>query len=288
MPTQPIIVLGAERSGTSMMGSIVHRWGAYGGEEDFLASGNEGNPQGYWEYDPVKPFLTELEKSTGLTYFHPNFKSILAKRAQESSWSERAHAFISKMEAQPRPWFWKEPSLSLLLPFWQRFWNDPTYVVMVRNPYESAMSLRKFLLPEGLREKHSMVAIGLLLWQVYALSILEGMRGVRRKIFIRYEDVLASPAEQAERLSSFLDAQVGGDGLDPDRIQRMAGAVDPDLWRNRVARPLASVVQASEAQVALYDLMQGLVESPDESYSLAEYPLIPGYWEYLEMLRIYG
>src|SRR5947209_7457888 len=64
---RPIIILGVDRSGTSLIAELVHRWGAYAGEASELAPGNEGNPQGYWEYMPMEDFLSDLSRSVGLS-----------------------------------------------------------------------------------------------------------------------------------------------------------------------------------------------------------------------------
>jgi hypothetical protein len=56
----PIIVLGVERSGTSVVAEMVCRWGAYSGEDEKLRKGDEHNIQGYWEYTPIWDFLVEL------------------------------------------------------------------------------------------------------------------------------------------------------------------------------------------------------------------------------------
>jgi len=53
-------VLGAERSGTSVVAEMVHRGGAYAGESEKVSTVDEYNPQGYWEYKPVWDFLVEL------------------------------------------------------------------------------------------------------------------------------------------------------------------------------------------------------------------------------------
>lgn len=56
----PIIVLGAERSGTSVLAEMIHRWGAYAGAPDHTRLGDPQNPRGYWEYEPIWRMLVEI------------------------------------------------------------------------------------------------------------------------------------------------------------------------------------------------------------------------------------
>ena len=51
--SQPIIVLGAERSGTSVVAEMVHTWGAYAGASERLHAADAHAPRGYWEYMPL-------------------------------------------------------------------------------------------------------------------------------------------------------------------------------------------------------------------------------------------
>ena len=57
---QGIIVLGMPRSGTSLVADPVYRWGAYAEPKQALLKADEWNPQGYWEYIPLKRLNDEL------------------------------------------------------------------------------------------------------------------------------------------------------------------------------------------------------------------------------------
>jgi hypothetical protein len=70
-----IIVLGAERSGTSVVTDMIHCWGAYAGEPEQLTAANDHNPQGQWEYNPLWEFLAELgDFAQGATWWDPAFE----------------------------------------------------------------------------------------------------------------------------------------------------------------------------------------------------------------------
>jgi len=49
---RPIIVLGAERSGTSVCAEMVYAWGAHAGDPADLPAADVLNPRGRWEHLP--------------------------------------------------------------------------------------------------------------------------------------------------------------------------------------------------------------------------------------------
>ena len=68
--SQPIIILGAERSGTSLVAEMVHAWGAFAGASEKLHAADAHAPRGYWEYLPLWVFLAELwDFASGATWW---------------------------------------------------------------------------------------------------------------------------------------------------------------------------------------------------------------------------
>jgi hypothetical protein len=145
---RPIIVLGAPRTGTSLVGQVTHRWGAGAGEAERLVQGNEGNPLGYWECSPLVRFQIELLDSVGVTPWHERFDGILAARARDGRWKQEALGLIQHMNRLDKIWFWKVPQYVLLLQFWKELIPDPVYVIAVRNPFDTAVSNQKHFVPE--------------------------------------------------------------------------------------------------------------------------------------------
>src|SRR4051794_39339462 len=95
---RPIFVLGIERTGTSLVADLIHRWGAYPGEPDFLGTPDEFNPQGYFEYAPLEELLQDLVASTGVTMWDPRFPDLLRQQAADPALSARALQLIGQME----------------------------------------------------------------------------------------------------------------------------------------------------------------------------------------------
>jgi hypothetical protein len=280
-----IFILGVNRSGTSLLGEMLHHWGAYGGDVAELSRGNEGNPRGYWENKAMQRFLGEIANEIGL--LHPAFQERFRALAHEPRYRDRALQLIAEMERHNHVWFWKEPLLSVQVPFWREILDEIVFVVAVRSPYECARSWELFTLPTGLPKGFSTVAANLLRWQHYTRSILAATAG-GKAIFVPYERLLDSPLEHCQRLSAFLDEHCGptAGGIPADRLERMVQAADPGLRRVRPTLPFHEVPEATPEQKALYDLLLRKVDEPEAEFNPELYPLYPGWKEYLQNLAL--
>ncbi len=284
---RPIIILGVDRSGTSLIAELVHRWGAYAGEESELAPGNESNPQGYWEYMPMEDFLSDLSRSVGLSDWHPSFPELMRQRSQDPKHRERAKELIGRMESAGRPWSWKEPYLCTTLPFWQAIWENPIFIIPVRNPHHSALSYERFILTEKFYGKVHLVGLFLLRWQHFMLSILSHAERNPSTVFIHYEETLRAPVEQCRRLASFLDRECGVTEPTPERLMQMIEAINPSLWRHKSGIPFDELPEAASEHKALYAYLQRKVADPSLPFDPALYPLPACGREYLENFDLF-
>ena len=279
---RPIIILGVDRSGTSLVSEIIWKWGAHSGDLSKLQQANPNNPQGYWEYTPMQDLLGDLMDGTGLSYCHPDADRRMAEMADDPEIRARAARLVEEMEAEGKPWFWKEPYLSVSLGFWEKLWKNPVYVIPVRHPYESALSFEKMFLPPPLRGGGiRIIAMFLLRWQHFMLSILAHSESNPSTLFVPYEKLLQNPAEQCRRLARFLDAECGIAG-ESERIEEMTKTVNPDLWRNRSHVAFADVPEATQEQKALFEYLHRKVEHPAEPFDPSRYELTTGNREYLQ------
>lgn len=258
---RPIIVLGVDRSGTSLVAETVARWGAYAGPEGDLASADEHNPHGYWEHQPMEDFLDELFTATGVSMWHPALASLVERKADEERFRNAAEALVAAMESAGGPWVWKEPYLSLSLPFWERIWRDPLYVITVRDPQESARSYQKAILPPQFADGLRLRSLFFLRWQHFLSAIFRSQVTRTGSIVVSYEKLVASPRTQCERLARFLGVRLGLEPR-PDAPEVMAAAVDPSLRRNRSGLPFWEATEATEEQKLLYEF---LLERADDS-----------------------
>jgi hypothetical protein len=153
------------------------------------------------------------------------------------------------MKTDGRPWFWKDPRLSILLPFWKQIWGSVAYVVVIRDPSDIALSLQK---RDGLSTLTSF-----LLWERYLSELVADGEIQPAACFVSYELLMEHPQEECGRLCRFLDGQLEIEPSHPDpanpepRLEAMAAAVSPGLWRSR-ARPFQENPLATLAQKALH------------------------------------
>jgi hypothetical protein len=251
-----IIVLGMHRSGTSLAAELVYRWGAYGSEEDLIQP-SKWNPRGYWEYAPLVRFNDRLLHAVGSKWNVPPAEDsalLLSRLARRGSYRQEGLRLLDCMRSAGRTWFWKDPRLSILLPFWRHVWGKVAYVVVVRDPIDIALSLQA--------RDHLPVFASLLLWQRYMVDILRWIAPERSRIFVKYDSLLDRGAVECARLSRFLRAQRRpGSCLSHRRtVQAMQGTVDPTLRRHRNRRSAENRIPITKSQRDLFDVLRGLVK----------------------------
>ena len=278
--SHPIIVLGVERSGTSVVAEMAHRWGAYAGPPEKLHSADVHAPRGYWEFLPLWDLLAELgDFDAGATWWDSDFQDRIAKKAADPAYRKKAIDLMAEMH-KGGPWFWKDPALSHFLLFWKQIWDDAIYIITVRNPLDTAVSWQKFIMPSNVKAHISFVAMNLLRWQHMMMQILQHTEDAQHRLFLGYEDIMRNPRAQAERVACFLNSKFGK-RVSP--IQMMVDVVEPELWRNDCGIPFEQVPEATSAQKALYTFVRRKIDNPFEPFDVAKYPLPPGYLEFLNV-----
>lgn len=278
--SQPIIVLGVERSGTSVVAEMVHAWGAYAGVSEKLHAADAHAPRGYWEYMPLWDLLAELgDFASGATWWDRDFQHRIGNYASDPVYRTKATVLMSEM-AEGGPWFWKDPALCHYLPFFKDIWGDAIYIITVRHPLDTAVSWQKFIRPSNLKVRISFIAMNLLRWQHMMTLILRHTEDAAHRLFVGYEDIVRNPYVQAERLSKYLSSKF--ENRD-SRIQAMADTVDSRLWRNNCRISFDQAPEATEHQKALYTFARQKIIDPLQSFDSARYPLPPGYLEFLNI-----
>jgi hypothetical protein len=152
------------------------------------------------------------------------------------------------MNANQNVWFWKDPRLCILLPFWKEIWGDVLYLIPVRDPMASAYSLcalGEFPLQSAL-----------LLWQRYMSAVISDKDVSSRALFFSYEELLNESSKVCDHICQFLDKNTRTDGHDRElRLARMSEVVEPHLHRNRTDSSFSADERATEVQHELYRLL---------------------------------
>jgi hypothetical protein len=271
-----IIVLGMHRGGTSLTANLLHKYGIYGGDKESLMKGNAGNPHGYFEYLPLVDFNTELLFSIDATWHIPPTEKKceeLENKSSDSPYKDKALHLVHTMQEDSRVWFWKDPRLAVLLPFWKNLWGDAIYIIPIRHPLDIALSLRK--------RNNFPISASLLIWQLYMGAILKGTEIHHNRLFIEYEELVENPVEQCERLYLFLSRFYKTEASKQQVIKDMVQTIDPKLRRNRNDSISLDVPQATKEQKALYDFLRRKINNPIERSDQSIFTVYSGWREYL-------
>lgn len=270
MTARPIFVLGAQRSGASLLSDLIRRWGAFA-----CAPGPSGD------------FPRELLAAAGGTFWRPELATRLSALAGEPAWRDRALALARPMIARDRPWLWTLPMPSLLMPFWERLFPHLLCVVAVRNPLDCARSFAASCFPEKLARTIQIPAYFGFRWQFTLLTLLALCDRHPDHLLAGYEPLLASPAEQVRRLGLFLDRSTGAaEGCD-GRLETMQAAVDPGLRHQKAGAAFFDLPQVVDVQKELFRHLERRLAGTAEPFDAARFA-VPAYaWEYLRSFDLF-
>jgi hypothetical protein len=275
-----IIVSGIYRSGTSLTAELIHRWGAYVGQEADLFQ----DEYGYLEHLALQKLNDELLNNNSRV---PTPANQLVEKAQNPVLKERALQILDAMDREAKEnqaiaWVWKDPRLPLVLPFWSDIWGDVIYVVPVRHPVETILSAAKM---EGLEPDQVPLSAGFAYWQFCMLNVLTFTENSRRKLFIAYDQLIRNPQQECARLCTFLDTQcrVLSENAS-QRITEMSAQITAKEHHFQHPKSLAEVETTTREQRALFNFLRVKTIYPDEVFNNDDFAIYPGWMEYLQTI----
>jgi hypothetical protein len=226
----PVTVVGMHRSGTSMVSALLHHVGLYLGPEDELMPATPDNQDGFWENLRFVEVNEEILGAVGGGWDEPPAPLVVNDPALAAA-QVKAETLAADFE-QRRPWAWKDPRTTLLLPFWLDLFPDLRVVGCVRNPLEVALSLH--------RRNFFSYERGLSLWLEYNQRLLEAVPP-EQLLLTHYETYFLDPAVELRRVLAHCGVEA------PDwKVEKACAAVRRGLHHNRfgVADLLAAEVSA--------------------------------------------
>jgi hypothetical protein len=276
LPVGAVCVTGMHRSGTSAVARALMLAGVGFGDEAVLMGPGPDNAAGYWEHRLVKELDDLVLAALGGSWDRPPVLAPgweLDPRLDELRRRAR-HLLASTFLPLPDDVVlvgWKDPRLSLLVPFWRTVTDVVATVTVVRDPREVAASLA--------RRNGTTPADAALLWLRHVVGAAGDDPG---QLVVAHGDLLADPEGTLRRMSAHL-------GLpEPSAATERAvrGHLDPSLLHHRVdpdgARPADPV---SALALAVYDegrldlgilgpevragLAQGWLRAPGDDAALA-------------------
>jgi len=141
-PNPPIIVLGAPRSGTSLIAGVLHSRAIAMGSD--LLKPDSGNPHGYFEDIDFIDFHRQLLARTA---------ALVGRVFEDSTMREQAFDFeptpadittakaLIEQRSELSSWGWKDPRTCLFLPFWRKLLPDARFIIAYKHPLEMSASL---------------------------------------------------------------------------------------------------------------------------------------------------
>ena len=199
----PVFVLGAHRSGTSVLAGMLEPLALSVGRTVMPPS--EENPKGYYENKAVTDlhdqFFAQIRRcwSDPVPLEAAQFEGRAARRFRRD-----LPPLLETEFGDTRPLI-KDPRLCVLLPLWlplmQTNFPEARFVLPIRHPLEVAFSLRK-------RDRF-ILGHGLAIWTIHVLEAERATRSFPR-FFSSYEELLGSPVETLRELAQGLGLPITG------------------------------------------------------------------------------
>jgi SAM-dependent methyltransferase len=206
-----IVVLGMHRSGTSTVTRALQAMGVELGSR--LMPAVEGvNDTGFWEDLDLNELNIEMlgalnREWHSLAPVGEAFVELLCGKGFLS----RAEELLRLKIGQSPVFGFKDPRVTVLLPFWQRVFAlcdiDVSYVLALRNPVSVAKSLA--------RREHFEFRKSTLLWLGHVLSMMRCTMGAKRRILVDYDRLVQAPGSELQRVAGRLNLV-----LDPAELQK--------------------------------------------------------------------
>lgn len=146
MTTRVVCVSGMHRCSTSLVAGVIRHLGVSLGDPTHLMRAGGDNPVGYFELQSMMELNEELLAALGGAWDQPPVLDPGWEHAPEiDEFRTRAAALLDDVFGaageRARLIGFKDPRLSLLLPFWRTVVDIDTTIVMTRDPREVAASL---------------------------------------------------------------------------------------------------------------------------------------------------
>ena len=143
---EPIFITGCARSGTSLIGSIIHSCGCFGGD---MSGPTKYNKKGMFENIKirnvmVKPLLINMGCDPLGQYPLPNPNILLLDTYVAYDWKYKMlEILVLEGLKQNMRWFYKGAKLALIWPLWKKAFPDGKYLIVRRSDKDIIQSCLK-------------------------------------------------------------------------------------------------------------------------------------------------
>ncbi len=237
--TEPIAVFGCHRSGTSV---VARALGILGFDLGKVTGTHPSNPKGHFENLKLMGLSDTILQLLGGSWDTPiMLKPSFVDSPKIKYVLDGALAIIKK--EFPGQIAWKDPRVSLTLPFFERLLGPIRSIICVRNPLEVCQSLAK-------RDSMGLDKASAL-WRSYTASALLNTRG-KPRLIVHYERLMSNPENELWRILHF----VGGEPYMEQCIREFTAFVESGLHHNHATiKDLYGVGGMDQRAVLLYTLL---------------------------------
>ena len=234
-----LVVAGVGRSGTSVATQLVATLGLRVPSGADLMRPNNGNPTGYWESTSLARLNDDLLRRWGSNWWQPPgvVTSDMVDALDELVGPATA-AFLAAFPNQP--WVWKDPRLTVLLPFWERILGRQPVLFPHRDPREVAHSV-------SMRDGVPLVS-SLAIWERHTRLALIALRG-RQVAVVSYDRLRRDPRGWRSDVAVFCSDA----GLP---VHELASSAEDIVVPRDTG--YADRIQLSAAQESLYEIVRSL------------------------------
>ena len=253
------MVVGVGRSGTSAATQLIASLGLRAPDGVDLMAGDQWNPDGYWESRSLMRFNDALLARWGATWWTPPAVVDPVMLGVFDHEIEPARVAFGTAFPDETGWVWKDPRLTVLLPFWDRVLGAGPAVLAYRQPHHVAASIAA---RDGLTADQALA-----IWERHTRLLLKAV-ACRPVLVTSFDVLVADPEGWRDAVGGFCDST--GLPVVPPAVAA-ADLVRP--WGTESGPAPLTVEQA-----ALYSLVRSLdgshaafpgVEPPPESAGCA-------------------
>jgi hypothetical protein len=237
-----VCVLGMHRSGTSALCGALDLLGVDFGR--FLMPATDANKKGHWEHEEIVRIHDRLLSALGSCW--DDDQPLPADWLERETTREARSKLTELLErdfAQSSIFGLKDPRMCRLVPLWlpifQTLRIEPSFILVVRHPWEVAESLAK---RDGIEHPKSH-----LLWLEHVVQAESATRGHTRS-FVRYEEIMDEPVA----ILGELREQLGVNLRTPSEVETsLRQFLDPSLRHHQSPEKAADRPTQPVSQLAL-------------------------------------
>ncbi len=240
-----LYVVGMHRSGTSAITEALASLPFELPGPDEMVGGNESNPRGHWEVQSLTDFNQDLLERAGAGWLAPSTAAIaeMARLSQPEMGLDARALDIFSHAFPGNGWLFKDPRLSITMPFWRRVLGPNPAVLVLRDPMAIARSLRT--------RNQLAIPFGLALWERYLRSAVASMDGMA--VHVTTFSGVAAGGQPVVDLIEFAAKSLDV-GIPADIEEQVHQVIDPEL-RHHDGGPDTDHELLSPQQVQLLELL---------------------------------